>query len=110
MLKDFLHQLVASVDKIDELLTIYDEIDNSMPGGSGGRLHEVIENSVKLAGQMKGGANITINAVGKWLTRQHHQLDYEEAMLQELDCTYSDVRCALHCDWRSASMQIPLSC
>ena len=91
-LKNFMHQLTASVDKIDELLTIYDEIDSSMAGGGGGRLHAVIEKSVKLASQMKGGANITIGTVGTWLERQHHQLDHEENMLQELDCAYSDVR------------------
>ena len=91
-LQQFMRHLVVSVSKCDELLGMYEELDNKVPGGGGQRLHDVVQNSVHLASQIKGGANVTIGAVGRWLERSHHQLGLEESMLHELDATYSDVR------------------
>ena len=147
----FMRALGCAADKLQELLAAYEDIDNRLPGAEGGRLRDVMERSVALAGQIRGSAHNTMGAVGQWLSkcacchccsfawfwgahvhavtlhgpllfavrclghafqcmpritgslatperrlglacRSHHQLDFEESMLQQLDCTYSDVR------------------
>jgi hypothetical protein len=84
------------VDKLDELLQTYENIDNT-PGDSNDRMHTVIQNAVHLASQIKGGVHVSLGSVGQWLDKSHQQLDHEDTMLQELVETYSDVwdRCTV---------------
>lgn len=91
-LTEFMQRVGTSVDRLDELLCIYDDIDNHMGGESTDRVHAVIQNSVHLASRIKGGQHLPLTAVGQWLDKSRVQLQHEETMLHELNVTYSDVR------------------
>jgi hypothetical protein len=68
-LEGFMEQLAASAAKLEELLGVYDSIDNSLPGAPADRLITVVQNSVQLASAIKGGTHLALATMGKWLDR-----------------------------------------
>jgi hypothetical protein len=92
VLSDFMYQVGASVDKLDEMLNVYEDVaDNTTESGQD-RMHQVINSAVQLVSQYKGTCNVPLGAVGKWLHNQHLDFEREEADNSNDDYDFPDVR------------------
>ena len=85
VLAEFMRQVGGSVDRLDELLGVYDGISGNTPGAAQDRMHTIIENSVRFASQIKGGVHLPLTAVCKWMHYQHQDLEREREMDEEED-------------------------
>jgi hypothetical protein len=92
VLSDFMHQVGASVDKLDEMLNVFDNVSDNMQESGQDRMHQVINNAVQLVSQFKGNYNLPLGAVGKWLHHQHLDLEREETDDANDDYDFPDVR------------------
>lgn len=66
-LHNFMSSLQESVAKLDQLMSMYDCIDNN--SGGSGRLATVVQNSVQLASCIKSNTHVALASLGKWLDR-----------------------------------------
>lgn len=103
MLSEYLRQVGGSVERLDELLGVYDGISGNTPGAAQDRMHTIIENSVRFASQIKGGVHLPLTAVCKWLHYQQQDLERGRELDEEDDdYDLDDVRprqrlhCSLH--------------
>jgi hypothetical protein len=92
VLSEFMHQVGASVDKLDEMLNVYEDVAGNTTESGQDRMHQVINNAVQLVSQYKGNCILPLGAVGKWLQNQQIDFEREEVENSNDDYDFPDVR------------------
>ena len=69
--------MAESAQKLDELMMIYEDIDNSLPGQGKEMLRATVQNSLRLASRLKASPmhHMTLAGLSRWLKQQNIDID-----------------------------------
>jgi hypothetical protein len=83
----YLEKMGESAQKLDELMMIYEDIDNSLPGQGKEMLRGTVQNAMRLASKLKASPmhHLTLGAIGRWLKQQNIDLDKTQEGLDKFD-------------------------
>jgi hypothetical protein len=81
----YLEKMRESAQKLDELMMIYEEIDNSLPGQGKEMLRATVQNSLRLASRLKASPmhHMTLGHLSRWLKQQNVELDKTDEGLDD---------------------------
>ena len=83
--------MAESAQTLEELVMIYDDIDNSLPGQGKEMVRATVQNSLRLASKLKASPmhHMTLAALSRWLKQQDIEI---EKAYESLDDFSQDVR------------------
>lgn len=73
----YLEKMGESAQKLDELMMMYDDIDNSLPGQGKDMLRATVQNSLRLASKLKSSPmhHMTLAGLSRWLKLQNVDIE-----------------------------------
>lgn len=101
----YLEKMSESAQKLDELMMMYEDIDNSLPGQGKDMLRATVQNSLRLASRLKSSPmhHMTLAGLGRWLKQQKIDID---KTYEGLDNFAAEAREKVH----SVQIRLPTVC